>query len=130
MVLSIIKGRRPAVTARSARGGVRDTRVLGASVLLAEGASQKPLDGIRTRGSQGPDDSLGHVSHMEHERGAFKVKLPDRPTQLRNDRKFTSSISPDRGRRASEPKIWCRNFSQIGLNAQKIDSLPPRHTFF
>ena len=45
----------------------------GASVLLAEGASQKPQNGIRTRGSQGPDDSLGHEVHMEHKRGAFKV---------------------------------------------------------
>src|SRR5207237_3126712 len=54
-------------------GGVRDTRVFGASVLLAEGASQKPQNGIRTRGSQGPDDSLGHVDHMEHLRGAFKA---------------------------------------------------------
>src|ERR1043166_9570433 len=72
-VLSIKKaGSRP-VSARSARGGVRDTRVLGASVLLAEGASQKPQNGIRTRGSQGPDDSLGHADHMEHLCGAFKV---------------------------------------------------------
>ena len=47
--------------------------MFGASVLLAEGASQKPLDGIRTRGSQGPDDSLGHTDHMEHPRGAFKA---------------------------------------------------------
>jgi hypothetical protein len=30
---------------------------------------------------------------MEHERGAFKVKLPNRPTQLRNGWKFTGSIS-------------------------------------
>jgi hypothetical protein len=29
---------------------------------------------------------------MEHERGAFKVKLPNRPTQLRNGSKFTVSI--------------------------------------
>jgi len=68
-------GARP-VSARNARGGVRDTRVLGASVLLAEGASQKPQNGIRTRGSQGPDDSQGHDPHMEHERGAFKVNPP------------------------------------------------------
>ena len=47
--------------------------MFGASVLLAEGASQKPLNGIRTRGSRGPDDSLGHVDHMEHLRGAFKA---------------------------------------------------------
>jgi len=30
---------------------------------------------------------------MEHERGAFKVKLPNRPTQLRNGWKFTGSMS-------------------------------------
>ena len=54
------KGRRPAVYGQERARGVRDTRVFGASVLLAEGASQKPLNGLRTRGSQGPDDSLGH----------------------------------------------------------------------
>jgi hypothetical protein len=41
---------------------------------------------------------------MEHERGAFKVKLPDRATQLRNDRKFTSSIPWDYRRRAPDAK--------------------------
>jgi hypothetical protein len=35
VVLSITNGRRPAVIARSARGGVRDTRVFGASVLVS-----------------------------------------------------------------------------------------------
>jgi hypothetical protein len=30
---------------------------LGRRFWLAEGASQKPLDGLRTRGSQGPDES-------------------------------------------------------------------------
>jgi hypothetical protein len=29
---------------------------------------------------------------MEQERGAFKVKLPNRPTQLRNGSEFTGSI--------------------------------------
>jgi hypothetical protein len=47
--------------------------VFGASVLLAEGASQKPQNGIRTRGSQGPDDSQGHDADMAHQRGGFKV---------------------------------------------------------
>ena len=50
-----------------------DTRVSGASFRLAEGASQKPLDGISTRGSHRPDDSQGRVGHMEQERGGFKV---------------------------------------------------------
>lgn len=61
------------------RGGVGDTRVSGASALLAEGASQKPFYGIRTRGSQGPDDSQGRGADMEQEHGAFKV---NRPTPL------------------------------------------------
>jgi hypothetical protein len=43
---------------------------------LAEGASQKPLDGISTRGSHRPDDSQGRVGHMEQERGSFKVNRP------------------------------------------------------
>ena len=46
---------------------------LGRRFWLAEGASQKPLDGLRTRGSQRPDDSQGRAPDMEHERGAFKV---------------------------------------------------------
>jgi len=32
--------------------------------------------GIRTRGSQGPDDSQGRGAHMEQEHGAFKVNPP------------------------------------------------------
>jgi hypothetical protein len=31
------------------------------------------LDGLRTRGSQGPEESGGRAADMEHERGAFKV---------------------------------------------------------
>jgi hypothetical protein len=34
------------------------------------------LDGIRTRGSQGPDDSQGRRLDMAHQRGAFKVNRP------------------------------------------------------
>mgnify|MGYP000019305441 CR=1 FL=1 len=63
------------------RAGVGDTRVSGASALLAEWASQKPPkkyleDGIRTRGSQRPDDSQGRGGHMEQEHGAFKENPP------------------------------------------------------
>ena len=46
---------------------------LGRRFWLAEGASQKPLDGISTRGSQRPDDSQGRAHRMEQEHGAFKV---------------------------------------------------------
>src|SRR6267154_1658177 len=56
-----------------ARGCLETPACLGRRFWLAEGASQKPLDGLRTRGSQRPDDSQGRSAHMEHERGAFKV---------------------------------------------------------
>lgn len=56
-------------------GGVSETPAcLGRRFRLAEGASQKPFDGISTRGSQRPDDSQGRALHMEQEDGAFKVK--------------------------------------------------------
>jgi hypothetical protein len=58
-----------------ANGCLRDTRVLRASALLGEGASQKPFDGIRTRGSQRPDDSQGRGVDMEQEGGTFKVNI-------------------------------------------------------
>ena len=61
------------------RAGVGDTRVSGASFRLAEGASQKPLYGIRTRGSQRPDDSQGRRVDMAQERGAFKVNRISTP---------------------------------------------------
>src|SRR5207302_2197374 len=71
-VLSIIKA--GAWRSQPGAGEVSETPAcLGRRFWLAEGASQKPLDGLRTRGSQGPDDSQGHGPHMEHERGAFKV---------------------------------------------------------
>jgi hypothetical protein len=67
--------------------------VFGASVLLAEGASQKPQNGIRTRGSQGPDDSLGHGEHMEHPGGAFKANPTRLLVQLKN---CSAERRPDR----------------------------------
>jgi hypothetical protein len=56
-----------------------DTRVSGASIWLAEGASQRPPcgSGIRTRGSQRPDDSQGRTRHMEQEGGSFKMNRDD-----------------------------------------------------
>src|SRR5437868_9479638 len=82
------KGRRPAVFARDAREGVfRTPACLGRRFWLAEGASQKPLDGLRTRGSQCPGDSLGRAGHMEHEHGAFKVNREMRPWRGREWRR-------------------------------------------
>jgi hypothetical protein len=49
--------------------------VLEASVLLAEWGKPETGERLRTRGSQGPDESLGHRNHMEQERGAFKVEF-------------------------------------------------------
>ena len=88
--------------------------MFGASVLLAEGASQKPLNGIRTRGSQGPDDSLGHADHMEHSRGAFKAN------SARPVRAVKETAPPDaRGPLASNPNDQnsCKKFSQITVIA-------------
>jgi hypothetical protein len=100
--------------------------VLGASVLLAEGASQKPQNGIRTRGSQGPDDSQGHVSHMADLRGAFKV----------NSAHIVGAVKELIGRTTPRPPASnpndqnsCKKFSQITAHAQNLDSLPPKHTF-
>src|SRR6202022_2702335 len=64
---------------RQAPGGIRQERArvsetpacLGRRFWLAEGASQKPLDGLRTRGSQLPGDSLGRPVFLEKARGGF-----------------------------------------------------------
>jgi hypothetical protein len=100
--------------------------VFGASVLLAEGASQKPLNGIRTRGSQGPDDSLGHVDHMEHLGGAFKVNSVHVVREVKETISQTTRAPPVRN---PNDQNSCKKFSQIATFAQKLDGLPPKHTF-
>jgi hypothetical protein len=66
-----------------AREGVFKTPAcLGRRFGWAEGASQKPVARLRTRGSQGPDDSQGRGFDMEHEGGAFKVNC-EKPLPLR-----------------------------------------------
>jgi hypothetical protein len=58
-----------------ASGVSEDTRVFGASVVMAERASQKPVAGAKEHAAR--DDRAirqGLEHHMEHERGAFKVK--------------------------------------------------------
>ena len=50
-----------------------------ASVLLAEWGKPETVERLRTRGSQGPDESLGHRDHMEQERGAFKGEFENEP---------------------------------------------------
>ena len=82
----------------------------GASVLVAEGASQKPSDGIRTRGSQGPDDSLGHVTHMGHERGAFKVNLRGSADAVKKPSKSDASIARGGGRACLQSGILMPEF--------------------
>ena len=100
--------------------------MLGASVLLAEGASQKPQNGIRTRGSQGPDDSLGHADHMEHLCGAFKVNSARVVRAVKETDQPGRTAAP---RRNPNDQNSCRKFSQIAAFAQKIDGLLPKHTF-
>jgi hypothetical protein len=101
--------------------------VLGASVLLAEGASQKPQNGIRTRGSQGPDDSLGHADHMEHSRDAFKANSA-RPVRAVKETGQRTTLRPLSNNPNDQNS--CNKFSQITTIAQKIDALPSKHTFF
>ena len=84
--------------------------MFGASVLLAEGASQKPLNGIRTRGSQGPDDSLGHVDHMEHPRGAFKANSAP---IVRAVKETGRSGPPRRSLEIQTIKIRARNLAKL-----------------
>jgi hypothetical protein len=64
---------------------------------------------------------------MEHPRGAFKA----------NSARFVRSVKelltqPRRRPLASNPNDQnsCKKFSQIAMIAQKLGSLPPKHTFF
>ncbi|MEH2520516.1 hypothetical protein V1279_006089 [Bradyrhizobium sp. AZCC 1610] len=84
--------------------------MFGASVLLAEGASQKPQNGIRTRGSQGPDDSQGHVDHMEHLGGTFKVNSA---RIVRAVKEPVSQTAPRRLSEAKTIKIRARNLAKL-----------------
>ena len=88
--------------------------MFGASVLLAEGASQKPLNGIRTRGSQGPDDSLGHKHHMEHLRGAFKANSVDVAREVKETGRPGRVAAHVRD---SNDQKSCKKFSQIAMFA-------------
>jgi hypothetical protein len=100
--------------------------VFGASVLLAERGKPETENGIRTRGSQGPDDSQGHVIHMADLRGAFKANSAHIARAVKELLSRTTAQPP-----ASNPNDQnsCKKFSQITANAQNLDSLPPKHTF-
>jgi hypothetical protein len=80
--------------------------------LLAEGASQKPLNGIRTRGSQGPDDSQGHVDHMEHLGGAFKLNSV---RLVRAVKETGQQITLRRLSEVQTTKISARNLAKLRL---------------
>jgi hypothetical protein len=68
---------------------------------------------------------------MEHERGAFKVKPATSADAVKKWLEIHGFHPPcGHCRPASIAKIPCQNFSQTTLIAQKIDSLPSKHTFF
>jgi hypothetical protein len=92
--------------------------VSGASVLLAEGASQKPQNGIRTRGSQGPDDSQGHGVDMAHQRGGFKVIRP-----------FPAGEVKDclRRNRNGVTTRACSEFKWVKIHARKLAKIWSMH---
>jgi hypothetical protein len=92
--------------------------VLGASVLLAEGASQKPQNGIRTRGSQGPDDSQGHDTDMAHQRGGFKVNSPISAGAVKC---LPARKWPARGVTA------CSQFKRVKIHATKLAKIWSLH---
>jgi len=67
---------------------------------------------------------------MEQERGAFKVKPARLADAVKKWLEIHEFHPPCRCRHAPDAKILCRNFSQNISIAQKIDSMPPKHTFF
>jgi hypothetical protein len=90
--------------------------VFEASVLLAEWGKPETVERPRTRGSHGPDDSLGHGQHMEQERGACKVEFEIEPVTRKS-------------RPANATKL-CRKIRQAINFAHETITLPLKHTFF
>jgi hypothetical protein len=92
--------------------------------VLAEGASQKPLDGSEHAARSNPmtahGESLGRFVDMAHQGGAFKVN-----SGIRFMHCPTPPVCP---RQHRFPQ--CRNFSQIADFAHQLYSLPIKHTFF
>jgi hypothetical protein len=64
---------------------------------------------------------------MEHKRGAFKVNCVRIVRSVKETDQPDHPVAP-----VSNPNDQnsCKKFSQITAFAQKIDSLPSKHTFF
>jgi hypothetical protein len=64
---------------------------------------------------------------MEHKRGAFKVNSARVVRAVKEPGQPDHAAAPVRN---PNDQNSCKKFSQIATFAQKIDSLPPKHTFF
>jgi hypothetical protein len=63
---------------------------------------------------------------MEHKRGAFKVNSVRVVRAVKETALLGHAAAPVRN---PNDQNSCKKFSQIATLAQKIDSLPPKHTF-
>jgi hypothetical protein len=63
---------------------------------------------------------------MEHLRGAFKANSVDVAREVKETGRPGRVAAPVRD---SNDQKSCKKFSQIAVFAQKIDGLPPKHTF-
>jgi hypothetical protein len=64
---------------------------------------------------------------MEHLRGAFKANSVAVVGEVKETGRPGRVAAPVRD---SNDQNSCKKFSQIAVLAQKIDCLPPKHTFF
>jgi hypothetical protein len=63
---------------------------------------------------------------MEHKRGAFKVNSTPVVRAVKETGPPDHVVAPVRN---PNDQNSCKKFSQIATFAQKLDSLPPKHTF-
>jgi hypothetical protein len=63
---------------------------------------------------------------MEHLRGAFKANYAPVVCEVKETGRLGHVAAPVRD---SNDQNSCKKFSQIAMFAQKIDGLPPKHTF-
>jgi hypothetical protein len=63
---------------------------------------------------------------MEHLRGAFKANSTPVACEVKETGRRGHVAAPVRD---SNDQNSCKKFSQIAMFAQKIDGLPPKHTF-
>ncbi|WP_291854225.1 hypothetical protein [Bradyrhizobium sp.] len=86
------------------------------------------MNGIRTRGSQGPDDSQGHLVHMEYPACSFKLNPATAASEVKKPAAL-SGLPTNLGARLHDRlDRVCKKFSQIARIAYKKYSLLPKPT--